>query len=94
MKIRLDYLDVLKAVAIIAVVLYHVGYMQYGYLGVDIFLVVNGFLLLRAFRDMKTLKRGGNFLIKRILPLYPLTLLATGVCLLWGKLLDATLSIC
>lgn len=59
MKIRLDYLDVLKAVAIIAVVLYHVGYMQYGYLGVDIFLVVNGFLLLRAFRDMKTLKRGG-----------------------------------
>lgn len=61
MKIRLDYLDVLKAVAIIAVVLYHVGYMQYGYLGVDIFLVVNGFLLLRAFRDMKTLKRGVIF---------------------------------
>ena len=59
MKIRLDYLDVLKAVAIIAVVLYHVGYMQYGYLGVDNFLVVNGFLPLRAFRDMKTLKRGG-----------------------------------
>lgn len=94
MKIRYDYLDVLKAVAIIAVVLYHVGYMQYGYLVVDIFLVVNGFLLLRAFRDMKTLKRGGKFLIKRILRLYPLTLFATGVCLLWGKLLDATLSIC
>lgn len=59
MKIRLEYLDVLKAVAIIAVVLYHVGYMQYGYLGVDIFLVVNGFLLLRAFREMSTLKWGG-----------------------------------
>ena len=35
--------------------------MQYGYLSVDIFLVVNGFLLLRAFRDMKTLKRGVIF---------------------------------
>lgn len=59
MKIRYDYLDVLKAVAIIAVVLYHVGYMRYGYLGVDIFLVVNGFLLLRAFRELSTLNGGG-----------------------------------
>ena len=59
MKIRYDYLDVLKAVAIIAVVLYHVGYMRYGYLGVDIFLVVNGFLLLRAFRELSTLTGGG-----------------------------------
>ena len=59
MKIRYDYLDVLKAVAIIAVVLYHVGYMRYGYLGVDIFLVVNGFLLLRAFRELLTLNGGG-----------------------------------
>ena len=59
MKIRYDYWDVLKAVAIIAVVLYHVGYMRYGYLGVDIFLVVNGFLLLRAFRELSTLNGGG-----------------------------------
>lgn len=28
---------------------------------------------------------GGNFVIKRLLRLYPLTLLATGVCLLWGS---------
>ena len=60
MKIRYDYLDVLKAVAIIAVVLYHVGYMRYGYLGVDVFLVVNGFLLLRAFRELSTLNGGVN----------------------------------
>ena len=31
---RSEYLDVLKAIAIIAVVLYHIGYMKYGYLGV------------------------------------------------------------
>lgn len=55
MKKRFEYLDVLKAIAIIAVVLYHIGYMQYGYLGVDVFLVVNGFLLANAFKEMSTL---------------------------------------
>ena len=59
MNHRFEYLDVLKAVAIIAVVFCHVGYMRYGYLGVDIFLVVNGFLLLRAFRELSTLNGGG-----------------------------------
>lgn len=61
MKKRFEYIDVLKAIAIIAVVLYHIGYMQYGYLGVDIFLVVNGFLLAKAFREMSTLRGGVNF---------------------------------
>ena len=42
---RLEYLDVLKAAAITAVFLYHSGFMPFGYLGVDIFLVVNGYLV-------------------------------------------------
>lgn len=82
---RFDYLDVLKGIAIIAVVLYHVGYMQYGFLGVDVFLVVNGFLLAKAFKGLSTFAGGGKFIVKRLLRLYPLTLLATGVCLLWGS---------
>lgn len=82
---RFEYLDVMKAIAIIAVVLYHIGYIQYGYLGVDIFLVVNGFLLAKSFKELTSLRGGYNFLIKRVLRLYPLTLLATGVCLLWGS---------
>lgn len=40
---RNNYYDVLKAIAIIAVVLYHFGVCEFGYLGVDIFLVVAGF---------------------------------------------------
>lgn len=59
MKKRFEYIDVLKAIAIIAVVLYHIGYMQYGYLGVDIFLVVNGFLLAKAFKELSTFMGGG-----------------------------------
>ena len=40
---RLAYLDVLKAIAIIVVVLYHAGILGYGYLGVDVFLVLSGY---------------------------------------------------
>lgn len=40
---RRNNFDVLKAVAIIAVVLYHLGTCEYGYLGVDIFLVIAGY---------------------------------------------------
>ena len=55
---RFDYLDVLKGIAIIAVVLYHIGYMPFGFLGVDIFLVVNGFLLIKAFNGLSTFTGG------------------------------------
>jgi len=42
---RLKYLDVLKAIAIIAVILYHSGFAPYGYYGVELFLVINGYLI-------------------------------------------------
>jgi peptidoglycan/LPS O-acetylase OafA/YrhL len=37
-------LDFLKGIAIIAVILYHSGLFTYGYLGVEIFLIVGGYL--------------------------------------------------
>ena len=45
---RLTYLDVLKAIAIIAVVLYHAGILGYGYLGVDVFLMLTGFFATKS----------------------------------------------
>ena len=45
---RLKYLDVLKAFAIIVVVLYHCGFLLYGYLGVDLFLVINGYFITKS----------------------------------------------
>lgn len=43
MKQRNLAFDVLKGIAIIAVVLYHFGLCPSGYLGVDIFLVIAGY---------------------------------------------------
>lgn len=46
---QINYIDILKDVAIIAVVLYHAGLMTYGCLGVDLFLVIAGYHPLGAF---------------------------------------------
>ena len=48
MKSRYKTLDGIKGIAIIAVVLFHMGYLKYGYLGVDVFFVIAGFLTTRS----------------------------------------------
>ena len=55
---RNNCFDVLKAVAIIAVVLYHIGASEYGYLGVDIFLVIAGYFTSKSI-DNQIVNRGG-----------------------------------
>lgn len=86
---RVKYLDVLKAFAIIAVVLYHCGVLTYGYLGVDLFLVINGYLITKGLKD-KILNNsvfwGGyvEFEISRIVRLLPLLLIAGAFAMLVG----------
>ena len=57
---RNRYFDVLKAIAIIAVVLYHLGICEYGYLGVDIFLVVAGYFASQSIDKKIINERGGG----------------------------------
>lgn len=62
---RIKYIDVLKAFAIIAVVLYHSGFLTYGYLGVDLFLVISGYLTTKSLYSKvsaNTQTGGGHFL--------------------------------
>ena len=89
---RIKYIDVLKAFAIIAVVLYHTGLMTYGYLGVDLFLVIAGYLTTKSLyvkmMTSKTLVEEGKFYIKfelsRIIRLLPPLLVAGIICMLVG----------
>lgn len=60
---RIKYYDVLKAIAIIAVVLYHFGASEYGYLGVDIFLVIAGYFTSKSI-DNQIINKG-VFAIRR-----------------------------
>ena len=51
---RLSNVDVFRAVAVLMVVLYHFGWLPYGYLGVDLFFVISGLLVSRLLiRDFR-----------------------------------------
>lgn len=86
-------LDILKGLAIIAVVLYHMGLAPGGYLGVDTFFVINGFLIVpKVVSDVDEGKfKYFGFLEKRIVRLLPLMLMLTALVLFvgyWGMLPD------
>ncbi len=82
-------LDLLKGVAIIAVVLYHVGICEYGYLGVDVFLVIAGYLTTKSIIRQQDNGSFGyfRFLNKRIFRLIPLLLIVSVLSLVLGYVL-------
>ena len=79
-------LDVIKAIAIIGVIFYHFGFLSNGYLGVDVFFVIGGFLMMQSY--LKAAKNGGfNYLkstIKRLIRFWPLVLFVGFCCLAIG----------
>ena len=84
-------LDLLKGLAIIAVVLYHAGWCKSGYLGVDVFFVLSGYLIVPKVMDKINDGRFHywKFLEKRVFRLLPLVLLVCGLSLAvgyWGML--------
>ena len=84
-KYRYD-LDILKGLAIIAVVLYHAGWCKSGYLGVDVFFVINGYLVVPKIIDEIATRqfRYFSFLEKKLLRLLPLVLLVSACALAIG----------
>jgi len=82
-------IDGLRALAVIAVLIYHLGYLPYGYLGVDIFFVISGFLItkinyLESIHNNFSLLKFYERRIRRILPLL---FLVTSVSLIAGIIL-------
>ncbi|MGB3591340.1 MAG: acyltransferase [Nonlabens sp.] len=82
-------IDGLRAVAVVAVVFFHLGYLPNGYLGVDIFFVISGFLITSIIYS--DLKRNDfsilDFYNRRIRRILPLLLCITSTALILGLLL-------
>lgn len=79
-------LDLLRGLAAIAVIVLHVGdivfvpLMPGGYLAVDFFFVLSGYVIARAYdRRLSTTMRFGPFLGLRLIRLYPLFLVGAGL---------------
>lgn len=83
---RRNDIDFYKGIAIIAVVLYHVGILPYGFLGVEIFLAISGYLLIPKL--INNISSGGfkyfTWLFKHLYRIWPITLAASAVCLIIG----------
>ena len=82
---RSDLLEFLKGIAIIAVILYHAGIFDYGYLGVEIFLVIGGYLITKSI--IRNYENGGflyfDYLHKRLIRLWPLALIISAISLIF-----------
>ena len=88
-KQRNAVLDMLKGISIIAVVLYHTGLLKSGYLGVDCFFVISGFLTMpRIIKGVEDVSFSFfKYIRSRIVRLLPAILLVSILSLAIGYVL-------
>ncbi len=79
-------IDGLRAIAVLAVILFHFGLLPNGYLGVDVFFVISGYLITRiVFREVAENRFSiTQFYLRRIRRILPLALFTTSVALFIG----------
>lgn len=81
-----DDITGLRALAVITVVIFHIGHLPNGYLGVDIFFVISGYLITTII--LNELKENcftlGGFYLRRARRILPLSLFVTSVALVVG----------
>lgn len=65
---RIQELDALRGIAAFGVFLFHFQLFNYGYLGVHLFFIISGFVILLTANSVKT---SADFVIARISRLYP-----------------------
>jgi peptidoglycan/LPS O-acetylase OafA/YrhL len=73
---RLEHIDSLRSIAVLSVFLYHLNFLNGGYFGVDIFLVISGYVIAKILIDEKDININFllNFILKRIERLLPTVL--------------------
>lgn len=81
---KLSHIEVLRGIAVILVLLFHlqVPGFENGYLGVDLFFVISGFLMAKIYGDITTKAQIVDFFIRRcrrLLPAYFVVMLTTSV---------------
>lgn len=79
-------IDGLRAIAVISVILFHLGYLTNGYLGVDIFFVISGYLITGlVYNEVEKNKFSVlNFYERRIRRIFPLVLFTTSIAFILG----------
>lgn len=84
-KYRVD-IDGLRAIAVLAVIFFHFGILPYGYLGVDIFFVISGFLITNIiYQEIQEDRFSiAQFYMRRIRRILPLSLFIVTVALAIG----------
>ena len=75
------HIQILRAIAVVMVVGFHMGWpgFSFGYLGVDIFFVISGFLMFQIYSELESNRVRSFYFrrLKRLLPAYLLVSLAT-----------------
>ena len=86
MKIYRKDIDGLRAIAIIPVILFHLGYLANGYLGVDVFFVISGYLITGlVYNEVEENKFSIlKFYERRIRRIFPLVLFTTAIAFILG----------
>ncbi|MBC7587301.1 MAG: acyltransferase, partial [Chitinophagaceae bacterium] len=81
-------IDGLRAIAVLAVIAFHFGYFANGYLGVDIFFVISGYLITGIlFKEVQEQQFSIKaFYLRRIRRIIPLVLLVNLAVLITGLL--------
>ena len=85
MKYRTD-IDGLRALAVVSVILFHLGFLPNGYLGVDVFFVISGYLITSiVYRESEQDKFSiTHFYMRRIRRIIPLVLFISAVAFVLG----------
>ena len=80
---RIIIIDVLRALAVTLVLLFHFfsETFDFGYIGVDIFLVISGFVIAKSLNSLRGNYKWKTFFIKRLFRLFPVLLFVVTITL-------------